>query len=1032
MKKISLLMLIFLLFVGIGVSSNVSINDNRINLALGQTVTSTSAYRDNVWKEEYLVDGDKMGSWPLPSGRTLGWRSAALPNRNTDVSVTITLGEKSYVDEVVLYPRGNGGICFPEDYRIEVSIDMKTWISVVDVTGDTRVVEEKRSHKFDAVEAKYIRIVMTRASEEKDGMEIAYELSEVEIWGRTENKLKLRKEEIWFSVGETETISPYYLDDTVETDYKFELLGDDVILVDEKGNIEAIRPGYTEVKVVNTITGDECICKVKVYKQKERNILITVPVWGNTKAITKEQFIALRDADVDIAMAVGHDMSQELTLRMLQVAKDIWSDELYNNLMVMIHSYTQGITPESTDDQIFEYVMEYKNTPALAGYHIEDEPFDPNPYARIERILKQNDPDCIADINFLPGLVYSSYDEYYNRMSDYSKLVGKYMSYLSFDNYPFGLQEGSVDETNLFGNFDVIRRVGLENDVPTTVYIQGVGSEHYGYRRPDENLLRYHIAASMAYGFKQIKYFSWFVPGADGTGESDLFMDAIMDKDFNKTELYYAVAKLNRQVHNVGNVLVNLDAVEVYHSGSKSNNSIYKKVTDSFVAQPVGDCYAILSLMIDKYSGEQYLIIVNKDFQNNQTMSFKLNNVDSVYELDKDNKGIRINMDYSNGVLTRDFLPGEFALIKLSDNTDHRSDVEEDDKNIFKGAYVRAEGSDTSASWSIHKVNDGTKLSTEKSMGWKQTSDIVSTHYLYFDLRDERQFNRIDIYPAGIGVASGNLFPESIAIYVSNDEVNWEKIYENNSIGRPTVEVPVLRFETISARFVKIEFPKTIGTAISEIEGYLDNGEIPLPNKTTYVKPNTRPDMNLAIDKPVRSSHSYNDAVWNPQNVVDGIVMASWPTDKTLGWHAGNYDTTDVEVWLQIDLEAYYVINRVVLYPRGNGGICFPKDYEIQVSENGIDWTTVYCMTNDENIGEKARIIDFDEISAKYVRLYVTKLSDDLDVGWHSCQISEFEVYNTNEYEDIPKTNDPKVTLILMLILVLLLIMVPLKYKKGA
>lgn len=182
----------------------------------------------------------------------------------------------------------------------------------------------------------------------------------------------------------------------------------------------------------------------------------------------------LREADVDIAMAVGHDMKQELTLKMLETAKELWDDKLDHNLSVMIHSYTQGITPASTDSEILEYVLKYRNLPAFAGYHIEDEPFDPNPYARIERILKMNDPDSIADINFLPGPVYSSFDDYFNRLSDYCKLVGEYSSYLSFDNYPFGLTKGSVDETNLFGNYDCLRKAGIENNVPTTVYIQGL------------------------------------------------------------------------------------------------------------------------------------------------------------------------------------------------------------------------------------------------------------------------------------------------------------------------------------------------------------------------------------------------------------------------------------------------------------------------------------------------------------------------------------------------------------------------------
>ncbi len=989
------------------------------NVAKGQLVSCTSAYSDSVWKADYLLDGDVMGSWPLPSGRTLGWRSAALPDRNTEVSVTITLSDVVQVNEIVLYPRGNGGICFPDDYRIEVSTDNVTWKVVADIKGDTKVAEEKRSCVFESQEVKYIKVIMTKASEEKDGFDIAYEISEIEVWGKVESKLKLNKKEIWMSIGEQDKILPFYEDASTQSEYEFDAIDKAVVSVDTAGNIKALKDGDTTVKVRNKVTGDECSCKIKVLKEKDKNILITVPVWGNSKAITEEQFKMLRDADIDIAMAVGHDLSQELTLKMLDTARKIWTDESERNLRVMIHSYIQGITPASTDEEILEYVEKYRNTPALAGYHIEDEPFDPNPYARIERLLKENDPDSIADINFLPGLVYISYDEFMNRLSDYCKLVGEYTSYLSYDNYPFGLAKGSVDELGLFGNYESLRKVSLENNVPTTVYIQGVGTEKFGYRRPDENQLRYHIASAMAYGFKSIKYYSWFVPGADGTGESDLYTNAIMDKDCNKTDLYDSAAKLNKQIHNVGNVLVNLKAIEVYHSGSKSSNSIYEKVTDNFVAQPIGDCYSILSLMVDESNGKQYLMIVNKDFENKQTMSFKLNNVESVYELDKDNVGGTLTSNYSGGVITREFLPGEFALIKLSDNVDHRSITDAgDSKNVFRDAYVRADGSDTSKDWSINKLNDGIKFSVSGAFGWRKSNDTVSDSTLFYDMHDIKKLNRIDIYPAGIGVSCGNQYPENIVIYASEDGADWQKVFEQSDITRPTYDVPVFRFDTVSARYVKVVFTDTIGTAVSEIEAYFDSGEIPLPEKTSYQKPQTKPDMNIAKDKSVKSSHSYNDNVWNPSNATDGVIMQSWPTDKTLGWCGGFYDTTDTNVWLQVDLEAYYKINKVILYPRGNGGICFPEDYEIQVSDNGIDWTTVYTKTGDTNIGEKERIIEFSETTAKYVRLFVTKLSSDLDGAKYSCQISEIEVYNTN-IESNPKTSDSFILNLVSLILVI-------------
>lgn len=986
------------------------VKDGRTNVAPFASVSCSSSYTDDVWHPAFLTDGFKMGSWPLPSGETLGWRSSALSNRNEEVTILFTLEDISFINEIILYPRGNGGICFPDDYTVSISEDNLEWTIVAVITGDTEVNTVKRTHLFEGQNARYVKINLTKTSEETDGTEIAYELSEIEIWGKEESKLKLNKKEIWFSVGEKDQIIPFFSDGSQHR-YEFEIIGDEIITVSSDGTIQAVSPGNTSVKITSD-SGDINNCSIKVYQEKKKNIMITVPVWGNKDVISEEQFTWLREADIDTVMAVGHDLSQDLTLKMLKTVKNIWNDNLDNNLGMFIHTYTQGITPLSTENEILAYVTKYKNTPALMGYHIEDEPFNPNPYARIERILKKNDPDCIADINFLPGMVYSNYQEYYNRISDYCKLTGEYASYISFDNYPFGPSAGMVDETNLFGNFEMMYKAGLENNVPTAFYVQGVGSQHFGYRRPDENLLRYHIASAMAYNFKWIKYFSWYVPGASDTGEADYFTDAIMDKSGQKTELYDAAAKLNKQVHNVGEVLVNLDVLEVYHSGDKSINSAYKKVTPDFVAQPQGNCNAILSYMVDKTNGEQYLMIVNKDFTHNQMMSFQLQNVNTVYELDKDIKGGTVTAAYTGGILTREFIPGEFALFKLSDNNDHSSVKENTSRNLFRFAYTRANDSISENGWFINNINNGTRSSSQNDMGWKAESSTISENWLLFDMKKICRMNRIDLYPSGSGIYCGNLFPESLAVYISDDCISWEKVYENTEIKRPTVDVPFFRFDTVSARYVKIVFPNTIGTALAEVEAYLDDGSIPLPGKTSYQKAETKPDVNLAFGRSVKSSNSYNDPVWNAANITDGIKMESWPTDKTLGWSAGYFDTIDQELWISVDLETVFTINKVVLYPRGNGGICFPADYEIQVSLNGIDWTTVYRKTGDSNIGEKPRIIEFDDIEAKYVRLFVTKLSDEIDITGYSCQISEFEVYNKNEilpeYPDDKPENDSK------------------------
>ena len=979
----------------------------RRNVAHGAQVTSDSSYRSDiatVWRESNLTNGDVMASWPLAGVRDLGWRSYPLADREQKVTLDLTLEDTFPVDEVVLYPRGNGGICFPSAYTVLLSADGQTYTPVVQVEQDALTGERPRSHTFAETRARYARIELTRASADLDGAEIAYELSEIQLWGKAETKLKLDKPEIWLSVGESDRITAALTDSEEAPHLTFALTGDaGVIDLKADGSFTAKKSGDTAVMVTDTVTGAVAEQKIKVYAEQPDNILISVPVWGNERAITEEQFCLLRDADIDAVMAVGHDMRADLAQKINATARAIWDDSLDRNLWVFDYVYVDKITQSSTEEEVAQYLRQHRNTPALIGYHIEDEPVRPNEYARLSRLLRAGDTDAIADLNFLPGIALGSYGAFTRALNDYAALAQA--SYLSFDNYPFLPEAGSVDETSLFGNFEAMRKAGLASDVPTAFYVQGVGSDTFRYRRPDEAVLRYHLASAMAYGFKWVKYFSWYVPGI-GTGEENMFTDAIMDKNFEKTELYDIAAHLNRQIHNVGTILARTDAAEVFHTGTVPNGC--RGVDSRFFAQPVGDARMILSLMVDRTDGAQYLMVVNKDLAASKTFSLRLEGIDAVTECDKDTAGGTLTADYRDGVLTRSYLPGEFALFRLTTDKDLRvtKTAAGESRNLLLDAKTTASGSVGRDGWYIGAANDGKRSAERGIYGWKETKDVVSDSFISFDMGEERDIDRIDLYPTGEGASVGHLFPERAIVSVSSDGESWREVARVDNIARPVTAVPVIRFATVRARYVKITVPACIGVAIAEVEGYHDDGSIPLPGPTSYTPPQADPQMNLAKNKEVQASAAYQDGAWAPARLTDGVKMTSWPTDRGLGYCAFSTER-DTQVWFQVDLEAEYTVNEVVLYPRGNGGICFPSDYQIQTSVDGIHFTTVYTKTGDKNQGETPRTIAFANTPAVFVRVLVTRLSEELDGIYHACEVSEIEVYDRRALTGIRLEKQP-------------------------
>lgn len=112
-------------------------------------------------------------------------------------------------------------------------------------------------------------------------------------------------------------------------------------------------------------------------------------------------------------------------------------------------------------------------------------------------------------------------------------------------------------------------------------------------------------------------------------------------------------------------------------------------------------------------------------------------------------------------------------------------------------------------------------------------------------------------------------------------------------------------------------------------------------------------------------------------------------------------DSPDAEEWIIIDLEKNYSIKTVVLYPRFDSGYGFPENYQIDVSTDKSTWTTVYTKVGDlgaEDGDTDPRIIDFDVVSARYVKLLATKLTmvQGTNDGY-LLQLGEFEVYGLSE-----------------------------------
>ncbi len=721
------------------------------------------------------------------------------------------------------------------------------------------------------------------------------------------------------------------------------------------------------------------------------NILVSIPVWREQWA-TPEYMKLLQDAGVDFVVTVSGVQTATFATsdKLIDAARAVWPEGEIG-IRVMVHNTQMGDRYLSMSKKSIHKLLEkYIGNDAVAGYHIWDEPYNPSAYTGLEKIIKSLDPDKIADVNFLPGMVYGTYTEYEGRIDDYAKLLGDKASFLSFDNYPFSA--GNVDETALFGNFNAFRNASLANDVPTAFYLQAVGSTTYGYQeQPGAGQLYYHTGAALAYGFKWIKYWSWYVPDYGNPAETyNDYTDAIMGKDGKPTAMYDVAKQMHAEVHAIGPTLVNLEATEVYHTGRQSTNPIYEKLPTDYFVEAKPAIYSIVSLMTDRLTGEHYMMVVNKQFVQEQTLTYTLNGVDTVWEISRET-GEPVEMKLTDHTLSIDLPAGGFALFRLPAGA-YKAPEKTPAENLLQDARASASHSDTGSGWFIRSAFDGVTRTSVESAGYRAiTTDTVT---LSFDLGAVKSFNRLTVYPAGTGVECGASYPASIKLLVSEDGETYREITAATP-ERPTTVVPSFSFAATTARYVRVEM--TAGATgkleVSEIKLYDDGGKY-TEETSEYKEPVVISGVNIALNKSVTASGSaYDYEGWGIAMVTDGSMMQT-DADGTNGWMSNGVKNLTDPVWVCIDLGAAYPINRVVAYPRKSGER-FPVGYYFEVSTDGKTWTKVAEETADPYTLDP-RTFDFETTEARFVRMTTTEMHKDSWVdfaGGYMVQMSEIEVY---------------------------------------
>lgn len=273
--------------------------------------------------------------------------------------------------------------------------------------------------------------------------------------------------------------------------------------------------------------------------------------------------------------------------------------------------------------------------------------------------------------------------------------------------------------------------------------------------------------------------------------------------------------------------------------------------------------------------------------------------------------------------------------------------------------------------WDVSFLTDGDNhdLSGGNDVGWSSADPIDQNQdvELTIDLAGSYDVSKISVYPTVFD--AGKFFPGAYTVYISADGTQWEEVASDTFEDVPAVEAQEYTFETKTAAYVRV--------TITE-HRFADNKYVSqLGQIEVYgVEIAAEASENVAIGQKVTADNYFEEPDSTQHYSVLWLVDGKYTDGSKYGYSTkkGITSATDSPANIIVELEGVYDVSRVTLVPvQVDGGIFFPEDYTIQLSEDGENWEELVSVTGAET-GPQARNHDAAQpIQAKYVRLQLTR-----------------------------------------------------------
>ncbi|OHB52890.1 MAG: hypothetical protein A2Y12_03590 [Planctomycetes bacterium GWF2_42_9] len=335
---------------------------------------------------------------------------------------------------------------------------------------------------------------------------------------------------------------------------------------------------------------------------------------------------------------------------------------------------TNSLTDDQIDSKVKELVEKSKNSTALLGYHIIDEPGAScfPTLAKIVKAFRKYDPGKLAFINLYPnygtvGAKNNSQLEaatYMDYLEQYVSIVNPQI--LCYDNYTVQCSndlEVKGVATSYFNNLMEVREIALKYNIPFWNIVSSNQIRLNVAAIPSPANISLQAYTTLAAGAKGIGWWTYYSRGEKRYTPVDKFdpnENAFVSHSDRKTLTWRYMQEINRQVSVLGPILLPLKSTAVYFT-----NDMGIEYTPGKLVRSIRSTSPLMIGEFESNERQHYAMIVNLSLQKSAKFFLDAQSTDTKIEIVSAEDATLRRFDVKEGEW---LVAGQGVLIHLDSN----------------------------------------------------------------------------------------------------------------------------------------------------------------------------------------------------------------------------------------------------------------------------------------------------------------------------------------------------------------------------